>query len=51
MEDFIEGLVADSLRSSVLNQRERQPLSQHWKMTPPEQLQRSIRHCIDVRPN
>jgi hypothetical protein len=51
VKDFIEDLIADSLRARVLNQGECEPLAHHWKMTPPEQLERRIRHGIDVRPN
>ena len=49
MKDFIEGLIADSLRPGVLDQGKCEPLAHHWKMTSPEELERHIRHGIDVR--
>lgn len=51
MKDFVENLIADLPGSSVFNQRQREPLTQNWKMTQPEEPERRVRHSIDVRPD
>ncbi|HUL66668.1 MAG TPA: hypothetical protein VLW55_18870 [Burkholderiaceae bacterium] len=48
MKDLVEDVVADALRSCVLDERQGVPFSHDGQMAQAEQLERNLRHRADV---